>query len=239
MTGVAISRGGLRAGDLPSPVRRGLVDVWPVALGLVPFALAIGATIASTGVASVDGLFAGVLVLGGSAQLAGLDLAASGAAVAAIALTIAMVNLRFALYSASFATWFRDETVVRRLVMAAFLIDQNHALCEAAFAERAETDWRRRYYVTITAAMVVVFFAAQAIGIQIGAAVPESWGLHLAGPLVFAGLLAGAARTVCGVAAAVVASAMVMLGASLPNGLSLPVAIVVGAVFALVAGGGR
>ena len=87
-----------------SPVRRGLADVWPVCVGLAPFALAIGAAISSQGMRPVDGLLGGAFVLGGSAQLAGIDLVGAGAGAATVVVTIALVNLRFALYSASFAS---------------------------------------------------------------------------------------------------------------------------------------
>ncbi len=222
-----------------SPVRRGLADVWPVCVGLAPFALAIGAAISSQGMRPVDGLLGGAFVLGGSAQLAGIDLVGAGAGAATVVVTIALVNLRFALYSASFASWFRTEPLRRRLVMATVLIDQNHALCQAAFAAHTDPTWRRRYYATISLAMLAVFFTMQVVGIRIGAVVPTGLGLHLAGPLVFAGLLAGAWKSNHDLVAGVGAAVLVVAAAPLPNGLALPLGIVIGALGAAIVGGRR
>ena len=77
---------------------------------------------------------------------------------------------------------------------------------------------------------IAAYLGSQVIGYFIGSSVPDSWGLDLAGPLAFVGLLGTAVRDSTAGTAALVAGVTVLLAAPLPGGLALPVAAVAGVV---------
>ncbi|MEM8905242.1 MAG: AzlC family ABC transporter permease [Actinomycetota bacterium] len=207
-------------------------DVAPVAAGLVPFAVAIGAASAANGLSFVEAVLTPAMLLAGSAQLAAVDLWGSGGGLVLVAGTAIVINLRLALYSAGLRRWFEAAPRWQQLLLACTLIDQSFLLCEERFATARDLRWRRTYYVTVSAWLVAVFLLSQAIGHVAGSGVPDGLGLHLAGPLVFAGMLARTVRRGHHLVAAVVAGAVLVATAGLPGGLALPVAAIAGVVAA-------
>jgi predicted branched-subunit amino acid permease len=206
----------------------GARDVAPLALALVPFALAIGSAISATGLRLSVGVGGGVMMLAGSAQLAVIGLLDNGAGVATAVSTAFLINLRFALYSAGLARWFEGEPLGRRLLLAIPLVDQNFVLSERAFTANRGLRWRRQYFVTVSGVLIAAYLGSEVVGYFVGSSVPDSWGLDLAGPLAFAGLLGTAVRGSAAGTTALVAGVTVLLAAPLPGGLALPVAAVAG-----------
>lgn len=67
------------AATAPRPLSAGMRDALPMVITLIPFALAVGAAIASTSVPAFTGWFSSWLVVGGAAQLVTVQLLDSGA----------------------------------------------------------------------------------------------------------------------------------------------------------------
>lgn len=231
MSAATLHRSAGADGAVPMACR----DAAPVAAALVPFALAIGAASAAAGLSFLEAIITPALLLAGSAQLAALDLVDSGAGIAVAGATAIVINLRLVLYSTGLRRWFAEAPRWQHLLLAIPLIDQNFLLCEERFAERTDLAWRRRYYLTLSAWLVVTFLVFQAVGFVAGSGLPDGLGLHLAGPLVFAGMLARTVQRSSHLVAAIVSAATIVVAAGLPGGLALPVAAVAGIVVASVA----
>lgn len=76
-------------------------DVAPLALALIPFSLAIGATIASSEVPAAPALAGSLLLMAGAAQLAAIELVDAEAGYVVAVGTALMINARLILYSAA------------------------------------------------------------------------------------------------------------------------------------------
>ncbi|NNE12290.1 MAG: AzlC family ABC transporter permease [Ilumatobacter sp.] len=203
-------------------------DATPFAISVFQFGVALGALIAAADVDPVAGLAGAATLSAGASQLAGIELLDAGLGVASAVMTALMINARFVLYGAGFARWFADAPRWQRYLMVFPIVDQTFLMCERRFADHHDLDWRRRYYLAIVGWLFTGFFCGQVIGFVIGDVVPAGAALHLAGPIVFAGLLATTlTRSDVTVAAAVAGAAMVVTG-SLPAGLGIPVAAVLG-----------
>ncbi len=176
--------------DTASPSMLALKDAVPFGASLAPFALAIGSAAAASGLSLIEVVAGAGLLLAGAAQLTSIELHAGGAGPVAILATVALMNARFALYGAGLGAWFTALPMRHRMAMAFAVVDVNYLLCDQRFATMIDTDARRRYYATITAALIVVFVGGQVVGYHIGAALPDGLGLHLAAPLAFGGMLA-------------------------------------------------
>ncbi|MGI9624680.1 MAG: AzlC family ABC transporter permease [Acidimicrobiales bacterium] len=210
------------------PMSLALRDVAPLALPVVPFGLAIGATVAESDLAASGSLAGAVLVLAGGAQLAVIGVLDSGSSVAVAVGTALLINLRFVLYSAGLARWFAAEPLWRRMLLAVPLVDQQFLLGQRRFDESTTTAWRRSYYLTVSAVLFLSFVVGQGVGYRLGTSLPPSVGLEMAAPLAFAGMLGLATRGRSSMTAAGVAGLVVVVVAGLPGGLALPVAAIAG-----------
>lgn len=219
--------------------RTALRDTAPLALPLIPFALAIGSATASEGLPLLAGFFGGALLLAGASQLALTEVLGAGGTLAAAATVAAVVNLRFAIYSVGLAHWFAGERRSRVLLMAAALVDQTFLLCDQAFASRPEPAWRRRYYQGVTVVLAGTFLAFQPVGYLVGDVLPASLGLHVGAPLAFAGLLGSALKTRRTVVAAATAAVVVVAASGTPAGLGLVIAGIAGVAAGSSIGGER
>lgn len=212
----------------PRPFRAAVGDTFPLAVPIVPFAFAVGASTAAAGIPLLAGWGGGALLLAGTAQLSATEVLGSGGGLWAAVGIATLVNLRFVFYSAGLRVWFADGPRWRTLLLATALVDQTFVLCERAFARHDDPEWRWRYYVGVSAVLVMTFLSVQPLGYLLGSTLPDGVGLELAAPLVFAGLLAPSIRRPRDILAGSVAALTVVVASPLPGGLALPVAALLG-----------
>lgn len=213
----------------PVPVvRAALSDIAPSVLAVIPFGLAIGSASAAAGLTGFEAVFGAAIMLAGSGQLAAVQAIGRGEGIAAIAVVVALVNMRFVFYGAAVARWFADAGRLRRLLLVYPIVDQTFVLCQQRFETIGDLGWRQRYYVVGTIALGGTFVCSQVVSYHLGAVLPASAGLHLTAPLVFTGMLATASRQRPQVVAAVVAVAVVSIGAATLGPFALPVAVAAG-----------
>lgn len=216
----------------PGPVATGVADIVPMVMGLVPYALAIGASAAAGGLSIVETLAGAWLLLAGAAQLAAIDLIGAGAEIWLTVSTTVMINLRLALYGAGVARWFAASSLWRRLALVVPIVDANFLLSEARFTEDHDQWWRTGYYLTISGSLIAAFTIGQLVGYGLGAGLPPGLGLHLAAPLAFVGMLARSLINPAGRRAAVAAAVTVVAVTALPiawiSAIALPAAIAAG-----------
>jgi predicted branched-subunit amino acid permease len=113
--------------------RQGVRDAVPVMVAHTPFALALGAALASTSVDPWVAWSSSALMFGGAAQLAAVQLLDQGAAVAVVVLTALVINARHLLYSASVARHTRDWAARWRWSGAHLMADPGYALAIARY----------------------------------------------------------------------------------------------------------
>lgn len=220
--------------------REGLRDITPMVMGVAPFGLAIGATMATTSIPAEQGLFAAAAILAGAAQLTTVTMLDEGAAPLVVVLSALVVNARILLYSASLAPWFRDEPLRRRLLLAVPVIDQMHFTCVPRF-QQGDLDRRQRraYYGAAGLFLIFAFLSTQVLALAAGARLPEWTGIGVAAPLALTGLLAKATADRTATRAAVAAGVVAVAGAGLPFQSSILIAIAAGLVAGLARPGRR
>jgi predicted branched-subunit amino acid permease len=201
----------------------------PMVLGVVPFALAIGAAISASSMTSAQGLASAPVILAGSAQLAMVQMLDAGTAPLVVIASALVINARLLLYAAALAPWFSGQSLRRRLLLAMPVVDQMHFTCTPRF-ERGDLDASGRvaYYTGAASWLVLAWLGTQAAAITVGARLPESLGLDVAAPLAMAGLLAKALTSRATLLAGLVAGVVAVAAVGLPMHSSLLVAIIVG-----------
>lgn len=207
--------------------RRGVVDVLPVVLGVVPFGLIAGVAATEAGFDLAHALGFSIAIFAGASQLAAIDLLGRDAPALVAIGTIVVINSRMLMYGASIAPHLAREPLPRRLGAAYLLVDQVYALCIARFV--AEPDLPRLpYYLGTGLPLWVNWVAWTAVGAIAGAAVPDAIPLGFAVPLVFLALLVPAMHDRPTIAAGVAAGVVATVAAPLPANLGMPLAAVTG-----------
>ncbi|NYF10839.1 putative branched-subunit amino acid permease [Leifsonia sp. AK011] len=225
----------------PNPARLRAVrlaafrDAALVVLGYIPFGLAAGAAMASTGVDPLLSILSSPLIFAGASQLAAVQLLGAGAGIALVAATVAVINARHLLYSAALAPHLADWTRGQRFAAAYLLADPVYALAAARWEAPdggGTASEKRAYYFAAGLTCFVGWSVLVAIGVAVGGLIPPWVPLELAIPLTFLLLALPLIRDV----PAVVAASVGGLAALAANGLPMGVNILVGAAAGILAG---
>jgi 4-azaleucine resistance transporter AzlC len=200
----------------------------PVTLGIIPFGVVFGVSAAEIGINAVEGIGMSMIMFAGAAQLVTVELLKNDAAVWVIVLSALVVNVRFVIYSASLTLHFKSIPFAQKLLAAYFITDQPYAMSIAYFNEYPDAPHKFWYYLGHAIGLWVTWVISSAVGLIVGAVIPESWSLGFVIPLMFIGLVTPAIRGRSYLVSAVVSGTTVVALHSMPNNLGLMVAIALG-----------
>lgn len=213
---------------------RGVRDVSPLLLGVLPFGLVAGIAAANAGLTLTQAVGMSVIVFAGTSQLAALDLLGRDAHLIVVFVTAVVINLRMMMYSASIAPHFREFAARLKAGLAYLLTDQAYALAIASYRSEESVD-RVAYYLGAAATLWVVWQIATVVGVLVGTGVPDVWGLEFAAPLVFLALLVPAMEDGPTTVAGLVGGGVAAAAAGLPLNLGLLAGATAGIVAGLIA----
>jgi len=213
---------------------RGAGQSLPFFVVIVPFAMLFGVLSAEAGLGPWETQIFSVSVFAGASQLAALQLMQDQAPLLVILATGLAVNLRMMMYSVALTPHLGGAPLGVRAVIAYFLVDQSFALSMAEFEKRAALSGAEKvaFFFGTVAPLTVMWNIATAIGVQMGRAVPESWGLDFAMPITFIGMTAAMLRSRPHGVAMVVSVGVTLLLWAMPYGTGL----LVGAAAGMAAG---
>ncbi|MGH8946121.1 MAG: AzlC family ABC transporter permease [Acidimicrobiia bacterium] len=209
-----------------SLVRRAIGDSLPLFVPAVPFALVIGLAIVDAGIDPFVGWSSSWLIFGGSAQLTLITLLGSGAAVVAAIAAALIVNGRHLMYSAALAPAFQRQPGWVRWLGGYLLLDQVFALTVLRVDD--DPGAFRTYYLASGATFWLSWQLTTVLGLIVGPAVPEEWGLVFAAPILFLGLVVIGIDRHQKTVAALVAAGVTYLAAGLPSRAGLLVGALAG-----------
>ncbi len=205
-----------------------------VAPSYVPFALVCGVASVNVGMSTSAALALPALVFGGSSQAVVVQFLQNAASIWIAVLSGLVVNLRMAIYSAALAPKLRHLSTPRRMLAAAFLVDNTFAFMEQRSRTHPHDKHLLWYYAGITAVLWPNWILFCAVGVLAGSVVPASWQLDFAIPLSFIAMCAMTVRTLPLLAAALVGGTASVLLIDLPLKLGLIAACLIGMLAGLV-----
>lgn len=232
---------------------RGIQTIAPVIIGVIPFGTISGITAVESGLSQSSAQLMAIVVFAGASQLAGVQLMSDQAPVLVIWITTLMINLRFTMYSASLAPHWQSLPMKWKALMAYILTDQAYALSVThyqaqarnaqasqprSFASESVPDGDRptlpsprqkaAFYLGASAITWIVWQLSSAMGIFLGASIPEHWSLGFAIPLVFMVLAIPAIQSGATAGAALTAAVLSVVANPLPFNMGLVVAALAG-----------
>lgn len=229
---------------MPTPNRerarellRGCRDEAPILLGVMPFGAIYGLLALEAGLPPVVAQAMSAVVFAGSSQFVAAQLLHEGIPAAVLVLTVFVVNLRHALYSATVAPHIRHLGAGWKAVLAYLLTDEAFAVAITRYQrgdERPEdAPFRHWYFLGAGFTLWASWQVSTAVGVFVGAQVPERWSLDFTLALTFIALVVPALRDRAAVASAAAAAALAVVARGLPYRLGLLLAAVVGVAVGL------
>jgi 4-azaleucine resistance transporter AzlC len=216
-------------------MRDGIIAVSPLMLGVMPFGLIFGVTVAATRVENFLGWATSFVIFAGAAQLATIELLDQAAPAIVVIATALVINARHFMYSAALSPHFADFPPRWRLVAPYILTDQAFALSITRYDHVTDPVYKRWFYAGAAVTLWVLWQITTGLGVLLGAQIPASWNLDFAIPLVFLSLLIPTVRTRPSLVAALVGGTLAVIGRGLPNGTGLLVAAAAGIAAGVVA----
>jgi 4-azaleucine resistance transporter AzlC len=205
----------------------GMRDILPILLGVAPFGMIFGALSLTSGIPPLEAQAFSLFVFGGSAQFIAAGLIADGVPPLIIVFTILIVNLRHALYSASMAPHTQHLPIRWKVSLAWLLTDEAFAVTSIRY-RRTNLTHAHWYALGTGLTLWATWQSSTAIGILLGARIPQSLSLDFFLPLTFLALLTPTLTDRPTWAAALSAGFAAVVLFSLPFKLGLLLAVALG-----------
>ena len=167
---------------------KGIIDVSPLMVPVVPFGLIFGILSIDIGFSPLATMGMSLIIFGGASQIILLQLFSGGASSLVIISSVGAVNSRHLLYGAVVSEHVSDLKLIWKIIISYFLIDQAFAVSNEYFKKNND---KNKYFHLIGGGFTcwVVWQTTTFLGIILGAAIPEKLGLSFAIPLTFLAIL--------------------------------------------------
>ncbi len=210
----------------------GVKDELPILVGVVPFGMIYGILALGVGLNPFDAQAMSAVIFAGSSQFMTVQLIRESTPWLVIIVTGFIINLRHALYSATIAPYIKRLPRRWKALLAYLLTDEAFAVAALNYQREGVTRFGHWYFLGAGLALWTSWQASTAVGIFLGAQVPEAWGLDFTLPLTFIALVVPALKDKAGVVTAIVASLAALAFFGLPYKLGL----IAAAALAIAAG---
>ena len=206
----------------------------PLEIGGFPFGMIYGALALNAGLSTAAAQMMSSIVFAGSAQFITTQLVHEAAPGLVIVLTIAVVNLRHMLYSASLAPYIASLPTRWKVLLSYLLTDEAYAPTILRYEKEGITPYAHWFWLGAGFSLWFFWQISTALGIFLGAAIPESWSLDFALPLTFIAMVVPVLKNQPAIAAALSAGIVALVTFSLPYKLGLILAALVGIIVGTV-----
>jgi 4-azaleucine resistance transporter AzlC len=213
---------------------RGVRDESPILLGVAPFGLIFGALAINANISIPIAQAMSSIIFAGASQIIAAQMIGAGASVLVIILVVFVVNLRHALYSASVAPHVQHLSPAWKIILAYLLTDEAYAVTISHYNKEGDPAKKHWYFLGSGLTLWSTWQVTTALGIFIGAQLPQSWPLDFVLPLTFIALVVPALKDKAGVAAAVTAGLVGMFTLGFPFKTGLLVAAFMGILIGLL-----
>ncbi len=190
---------------------RGILDVSPLMIPVVPFGLIFGVLSIDIGFSPIETMGMSLIVFGGASQIVLLQLFSGGASSLVIISSVGAVNSRHLFYGAVVSEHLTGLKLVWKIIISYFLVDQAFASSNEYFKNNEN---KNKYFHLIGGGITcwVIWQTTTFLGIVLGALIPEKLGLSFAVPLTFLALLVNDFRKLINVIVIIVSGLVATFG---------------------------
>ena len=190
---------------------KGIADVSPLMIPVVPFGLIFGILSIDIGFSPLATMGMSLIIFGGASQIILLQLFSGGASSLVIISSVGAVNSRHLLYGAVVSEHVSDLKLIWKIIISYFLIDQAFAVSNEYLKKNKD---KNNYFHLVGggATCWVIWQSTTVLGIVLGSAIPEELGLSFAVPLTFLALLVNDFRKLINVIVIIISGLVATIG---------------------------
>ena len=190
---------------------KGIMDVSPLMIPVVPFGLIFGVLAIDIGFSPLETMGMSLIVFGGASQIVLLQLFSGGASSLVIISSVGAVNSRHLLYGAVVSEHLSDLKLIWKIIISYFLIDQAFAISNEYLKKNKQSN---KYFHLVGggATCWVIWQSTTFLGIVLGEAIPDKLGLSFAVPLTFLALLVNDFRKLINVVVIIISGLVATIG---------------------------
>jgi len=168
---------------------KGIVDIMPLLIPVIPFGIILGAIGIELGFTPLETFATSFIIFGGASQIIFLQLLSGGASSLITITSTFVVNSRHLLYGASLSGYLNKLSLSWRILLSYLLTDQAYAVSNDYFKKNKNIRLKHYYLLGSGLSLWFIWQLFTIIGIFLGSIVPEELGLAYTIPLTFIALL--------------------------------------------------
>ncbi len=211
---------------------RGIIDVSPLMIPVVPFGLIYGVIGTELGLSAFMTIGMSVIIFGGASQIVLLQLFSGGASSLVEITSVGAVNSRHLLYGAVFSEYLSHLKLRWKIILSYILIDQAFAVSNDYFKNNTENEFKHYHLLGAGLTCWTVWQISTILGIVLGSVIPDELGLSFTISLTFLALLINDFRKFKNVIVMLVSGIIATIGY---NTIPFKAYIIVAALTALLA----
>ena len=164
---------------------RGMLDVAPHMLSVIPFGIICGAIGIELGFNPYLVYGLSIIIFAGAAQIVFLQLLSGGASALIAITSVGVINSRHLLYGAVLSEYLEKLPLIKKLLISYLVVDQGFAESIKFFKKNQNEEYLYYHLIGSGGLLWVCWQIATLAGIILGSFVPEELGLKFAIPLTF------------------------------------------------------
>ena len=168
---------------------KGVADVSPLMIPVVPFGIIFGVIGMELGLSAYMTFGMSIIIFGGASQIVLLQLFSGGASSLVAITSVGAVNSRHLLYGAVFSEYLSNLKLSWKVILSYVLIDQAFAVSNTYFKKNKENEFKHYHLLGAGFTCWTVWQISTILGIVLGSVVPEELGLSFTISLTFLALL--------------------------------------------------
>jgi len=168
---------------------KGISDVSPLMIPVVPFGIIFGAIGMDLGLSPYMTLGMSIIVFGGASQIVLLQLFSGGASSLVILSSVGAVNSRHLLYGAVLSEHLSSLKLIWKIILTYVMVDQAYAVSNDYFKKNKKNTNKHYHLLATGFTCWTIWQISTLIGIFLGSIIPEELGLTFAIPITFLALL--------------------------------------------------
>ena len=168
---------------------RGVIDVLPLLIPVVPFGIIFGAIGIELGFGPYVTYATSIIIISGASQIVFFQLLSAGASSLVAITSSSVISTRHLLYGAVVNQYLSNLSLYWKIGLSYILTDQALAVSNEYFKKNKNEKFKHYYLLGSGITLWIVWQLTTIIGILLGSIVPEELGLTFNIPLTFLALL--------------------------------------------------
>tara|TARA_B100000965_G_scaffold188758_1_gene157555 strand:+ start:129 stop:815 length:687 start_codon:yes stop_codon:yes gene_type:complete len=169
--------------------KRGSLDIAPHMLSVIPFGIICGAIGIEMGFSPYLVYAMSIIIFGGASQIVFLQLLSGGASTFIAITSVGVINSRHLLYGAVLSEYLEKLSLLKRLIISYFIVDQGFAESNKFFQKNKDQINNHYHLLGTGITMWICWQISTILGIILGSFIPEELGLKFAVPITFIAIL--------------------------------------------------